>query len=191
MLLYEEAADERGFDALCDLVASKVEIHPEFVFLLHFVAAYDHVGAVVVTCGLGRIWAKVLAKYGLSKTVQVIGGGRVADGFVVTAAVKASLVSRLRVVHKTYVWAFRDSLLDLFMMSEADRAVVVVGPARGRSHASPRLGVAKLPLLQLHDPEFLQAVFDRRIRATGVRMLHATDKNAAKLLMTAIRDARI
>ncbi|KAK8048253.1 uracil phosphoribosyltransferase-domain-containing protein [Apiospora phragmitis] len=179
MLLYEEAADERGFDALCDLVASKVEIHPEFVFLLHLVAAHDHVGAVVVT---------------------LIGGGRVADSFVVTAAVKASLISRLRVVHKT----------------EADRAVVVVGPSRGRSrtingalstaieqgslranqvllpgHASPRLNVAKLPLLQLHDPEFLQAVFDRRIRSTGVRMLHAIDKNAAKLLMTSTRDARI
>ncbi|KAK8109530.1 hypothetical protein PG999_007667 [Apiospora kogelbergensis] len=216
MLLYEEAADEGRFDDLCDAVASKVQIHPEFVFLLRLVATHDHVGAVVVTCGLGRVWTKVLAKHGLSKAVQVIGGGRVEDGFVVTAAVKASLVSHLRVTHRAYVWAFGDSSLDIPMMCEADRAVVVVGPSLGRSRTMddalstaidkgglrahqvllpgdvpPRLDVAKLPLLQLHDPDFLQAVFDLPIESPDVVILHATEKNAAKLLMTPMRDARI
>lgn len=68
---------------------------------------------------------QVLEREGLSKNMKVIGGGRIADGFIVTAAVKAALVARLRDVHQTYVWAFGDSLLDLEMLSKADQAIVV------------------------------------------------------------------
>ena len=39
----------------------------------------------------------VLEREGLSKEVKVIGGGRITDGFVVTAVVKAALVARLRI----------------------------------------------------------------------------------------------
>jgi phosphoserine phosphatase/adenylate kinase len=214
-LLYEETADDQEFDALCEDVASAVTMYPEFVSLLQLVAKQEHVGAVVVTCGLRRVWDKVLEKEGLSKTVKVIGGGRIADGFVVTAAVKAAIVSRLRDIHHMYVWAFGDSVLDLPMLSKADQAIVVVGEEQTRSktmdaallnaidndglqarqallpsNASPRLDTTKLPKIQLTDPEFVDSIIRRRSRHP-LQVLHATDRNAAKLLMTPMRDAAV
>jgi phosphoserine phosphatase len=119
-LLYEETADDQEFDALCEDVASAVTMYPEFVSLLQLVAEQEHVSTVIVTCGLRRVWDKVLEREGLSKTVKVIGGGRIADGFVVTAVVKAAMVARLRDIHHMYVWAFGESVLDLPMLSKAD-----------------------------------------------------------------------
>ncbi|KAG0636937.1 uracil phosphoribosyltransferase-domain-containing protein [Tuber brumale] len=214
-LLYEEAAMDEEFDVLCDDVASAMTIHPEFVSLLRLAEEQGHVGAVVVTCGLRRVWEKVLEREGLSKTVKVIGGGRVADGFVVNAAVKAALVTRLRDIHRIYVWAFGDSVLDLPMLSKADQAIVVVGEEQTRSktmdaallnaidndglrarqallpsNAPPRLDTTKLPLIQLTDPEFIDLVIRRRSRHP-LQVLHAADRNAAKLLMTPMRDATV
>ncbi|OCK85219.1 hypothetical protein K432DRAFT_400421 [Lepidopterella palustris CBS 459.81] len=215
-LLYEETADDQEFDALCQNVASAVTMHPEFVSLLQLVAEQEHVGAVVVSCGLRRVWEKVLEREGLSKTVKVVGGGRIADGFVVTAAVKAALVARSRDTHKMYVWAFGDSPLDLDMLSKADEAIVVVGEEQTRSktmdaalmnaidnnglracqavlpsNASPRLNTTKLPLIQLTENEFVDSVLCRRYRHASLQVLHATDKPAAKLLMTPMRDATV
>jgi phosphoserine phosphatase len=48
-------------------------------------------------------------------------------GFVITASVKASIVARFKDMYHMYVWAFRDSVLDLPMLSKADKAIVVVG----------------------------------------------------------------
>ncbi len=132
-LLYEETADDQDFDAICEDVASTVTMYPEILSLLQLVAEKEHVSAVIVSCGLRRVWDKVLEREGLSKTVKVIGGGRIADGFVVTAAVKAALVARVRDVHQMYVWVFGDSLLDLEMLSKADQAIVVVGEEQTRS----------------------------------------------------------
>jgi uracil phosphoribosyltransferase/phosphoserine phosphatase/adenylate kinase len=215
VLLYEETADDQEFNALCEDVASAVTMHPEFVSLLQLVAEQEHVAAVVVTCGLRRIWDKVLEREGLSKTVKVIGGGRIADGFVVTAAVKAAMVARLRNIHHMYVWAFGDSVLDLPMLSKADQAIVVVGEEQTRSktmeaallnaidnggllarqtllpsNASPRLDTTRLPLLQLTDPQFIDSIIRRRSRHP-LQVLHATDRKAAKLLMTPMRDATV
>jgi uracil phosphoribosyltransferase/phosphoserine phosphatase/adenylate kinase len=214
-LLYEEAADDEEFNALCDDVALALTMYPEFVSLLQLVTEQEHVGAVVVTCGLCRVWDKVLEREGLSKAVKVIGGGRIADGFVVTAAVKAALVARLRDIHHLNVWAFGDSVLDLPMLSEADQAIVVVGEEQTRSktmdaallnaidndslsaqqallpsNASPRLDTTKLPLIQLTDPEFIDSVIRRRSQHP-LQVLHATERNAAKLLMTPMRDANV
>ncbi|KAI3335903.1 hypothetical protein F4824DRAFT_462851 [Ustulina deusta] len=36
-LLYEEAAEESDFDALCTIVASAVYVHPEFLALLRLI----------------------------------------------------------------------------------------------------------------------------------------------------------
>ncbi|KAI9778576.1 MAG: hypothetical protein M1839_007969 [Geoglossum umbratile] len=210
-LLYEEAADEQEFDTLCQDVASEVNMHPEFVSLLQLVAKQGHIGAVIVSCGLRRVWDKVLEKNSLSKTVKVIAGGRIEDGFIVTAAVKAALVTRLRDTHKTYVWAFGDSPLDLRMLDKADQAIVVVGDEKTRSktmdaalmhaidnsglrarqallpgNAPPRLDTTKLPLVRLTERAFIDSVLCRH-----ARVLHATDRNAAKLLMTPMRDAKI
>jgi len=215
-LLYEETADDQEFDAICQDVASAVIMHPEFVSLLQLIAEQEHVGAVVVSCGLRRVWDKVLEREGLSKTVKVIGGGRIADGFVVTAAVKAALVARLRDAHQMYVWAFGDSLLDLDMLAKADQAIVVVGEEHTRSktmdaalmnaidndglrarqavlpsNASPRLDSIRLPLIQLMEYKFVHSVLCRRTRYAGFQVLHATDRNAAKLLMTPTRDATV
>ena len=215
-LLYEEFTDDRKFDALCQDVASAVSMYPVFISLLQLVAETKHVGAVIVTCGLGRVWNKVLEKEGLSETVKVVGGGRIADGYVVTAAVKAELTAHLQQTHKMYVWAFGDSPLDLGMLNKADQAVVVVGEQQCRSktmdaalldaidndglrarqvllpsNASPRLNTTKLPLIQLTDPEFVKSILGDYIRHTNIQVHHATDRKAAKLLMTPMRDAKI
>jgi uracil phosphoribosyltransferase len=191
-------------------------MHPEFVTLLKLVAEQEHVRAVIVTCGLRRVWEKVLEREGLSKAVTVIGGGRISDGFIVTAAVKAALVARLRDAHQMYVWAFGDSPLDLEMLIKANQAIVVVGEEETRSktmdvalmnaidndglrarqavlpsNASPRLDTTRLPLIQLTEHAFVDSVLCRRSKHASIQVVHATDRSAAKLLMTPMRDARI
>ncbi|KAI9798893.1 MAG: hypothetical protein M1833_004396 [Piccolia ochrophora] len=213
-LLYEETANDEEFDIICQDVASTVSVHPEFLSLLQLVAGQEHVGAVIVSCGLRRVWDRVFKREGLSETVKVIAGGRIADGFIVSASVKGALTARLRDTHQIYVWAFGDSPLDLDMLSRADQAIVVVGEEQTRSKsmdaaltnaidngnlrarqavlpgsASPRLDTTKLPQIQLTDHDFVDAVLCRRSRHTSLQVLHATDKNAAKLLMTPMRDA--
>ncbi|CAZ84860.1 unnamed protein product [Tuber melanosporum] len=214
-LLYEEAVMDEEFNVLCDEVASTMTIHPEFVSLLRLAEEREHVVAVVVTCGIRHVWDKVLEREGLSKTVKVIGGGRVADGFVVTAAVKAAVVARLRDIHHMHVWAFGDSVLDLPMLSKADQAIVVVGEEETRSktmdeallnaidndglrarqtlipgNVPPRLDTTKLPLVQLADPKFIDSLIHQRTRHP-LQVLHATDRGAARLLMTPMRDATV
>jgi len=213
-LLYEEV-DDHEFDVICEKVALTVTMHPEFVSLLRLVADQDHVLAIVVTCGLGNVWDKILAREGLSERVKVIGGGRIADRFIVTASVKATLVSRLRDVHHMYVSAFGDSTLDLGMLGEAHEAVVVVGEEHTRSmtmekdllhaidndglrasqvllpsHASPRLDTTKLPQVRFTDKEFMGSILRRR-KPASLRVVHATDRSAAKLLMTPMRNAMV
>ncbi|ESZ91850.1 uracil phosphoribosyltransferase [Sclerotinia borealis F-4128] len=216
-LIYEELTDDAEFDDICQEVASIVNIHPEFVSLLQSVAKEKHIGSVIISCGLRRVWEKILEKEGLSKSVRVIGGGRVADGnygIVVTAEVKAALVKRLRENPKTYVWAFGDSVLDLGMLKAANKAIVVVGEVHKRSkkveaellkaidndglrasqvmlpeNESPRLNTEKLPLIKLTDQKFLEAIFHHEGRSGKLPVFDATNKNAAKLLMTPTRDA--
>lgn len=214
-LLYEEEADDDEFDVICEKVASMVTTYPEFASLLRQVAEEDHVVSVIVTCGLRYVWDKILAKEGLSEKVKVIGGGRIADGFVVTPSVKTALVSRFRDVHHMYVFAFGDSPLDLGMLSEAHEAIVVVGeePIRSKTmekalqkaidegglrahqvllppHVSPRLDTHKLPLIQINHEEFIQSILRRRQPST-FRIIDATNRSAAKVLMTPTRDAGV
>lgn len=216
MLLYEEIADTGEFKRLCSIVASQVTIHPEFLFLLGKAAEQRHIGAVVVTCGLGCLWEVILEKHDVHRSVQVIGGGRVADNFVVTAEVKAALVERLRDHYRFHVWAFGDSPLDLPMLQEAHEAIVVVRQKATRSksmdealleaidnhglHArqmllpgdvEPRLDVTKLPVVQLDETTVLNSILGRGIRRSGLRVVHMSDRNSARMLMTATRDAQI
>jgi hypothetical protein len=191
-------------------------MYPEFISLLREVGEQEHVGAVVVTCGLRRVWEMVLEREGLPKKVKVIGGGRIADGYVVTAEVKTALVPRLRENHEKYVWAFGDSPLDLGMLKMADQASVVVGEEKTRSKsmdvalmnaidndglqarqavlpksASSRVDTTKLPLVQFTEPKFVDSILRRQFRPATLEVFHATDKNAAKLLMTPMRDATL
>ncbi|KAI2637444.1 uracil phosphoribosyltransferase-domain-containing protein [Xylaria nigripes] len=220
-LLYEEVGAELNFDNLCTAVASSVTIHQDFVVLLRLAANQEDVGVLVLTCGLQRVWEAVLEAIGLSGTVKVIGGGRITDGPVISADVKAALVSRLQEVHHMYVWAFGDSPLDLPMLAKADQATVVVGEEDRRSktmddallyeiqhkglranqlllpsNASPRLDVVDLPLININDIKFLQFAFCGLLNIPNgtypcTRVLHATEKKAAKLLMTPTRDAGV
>ncbi|KAK6955502.1 hypothetical protein Daesc_003142 [Daldinia eschscholtzii] len=216
-LLYQETFSDEEFKLFCEEVAESVILRPEFALLLKKVQGHNHVGAVVITCGLRHIWDEILRKAGLSKTVKVIGGGRIADGLVVTPEVKASLVTYLRSTYGLYIWAFGDSPLDLPMLIQAHKAVVIVGKEEERSKSmdaalrdaidngfqahqvllpgtvSPRLDTKKLPLLDLRDPEFLVAIFSAHVNEDSHRLhlIHANDTPSARLLMTPMRNAAI
>ena len=216
VLMYEEMANEIEFDELCEHVASLVTMHPEFASLLQLVAGQKHVGAVIITSGLRRVWEKVLEREGLSGKVKLLGGGRIADGFVVSAAVKAALVTRMKEVYHMSVWAFGDSPLDLDMFRKADHAIVVVGNEQTRSktmdaalesaidkddlrarqillpsNASPRLDVTKLPTIKLTEPGVVKSLLNHQYTPDGLQVLCATDKSATKLLATRMRDAAV
>ncbi|KAJ5781293.1 hypothetical protein N7457_006453 [Penicillium paradoxum] len=212
-LLYEEAVDDDEFDRCCSEVASMVSMHSEIVQFLHFVRDYSHVRAVVITCGLGAIWERVLRMEGLSNTVKVIGGGRLSDGLVITPAVKAALVSHLRTTHQLYVFAFGDGPVDLEMLQAADQAIVVTGDEENRSKTmenkladvlgidgfhprqvllppstKPRLDTSRLPLVRLMSRDFMDMALGRH---QDLNIIHATERSAAKLLMTSMRDASV
>lgn len=216
-LLFEQMADDDIFEVACATAADSVNMYPAILDLLKElllgVGAKGNVGAVVITSGLCRVWEMVLRKVGLSDVVSVIGGGRLADGFVVTPAVKGDLVEHLRDVHNQYVWAFGDSPLDLKMLKEADQAVVVVGDDDTRSQsmdkelekaisadglvarqaivskdATPRSNTFDLPLLHLGDEGFRKNLLRLR-RPRGPRIFIHTNKAANKVLATPTRDA--
>ncbi|OAL44871.1 hypothetical protein IQ07DRAFT_663182 [Pyrenochaeta sp. DS3sAY3a] len=216
VLLYEEATNDQEYDLICQDVASAVIMHPESVSLLQLVARQDHICAVVLSCGLRRVWEMVLKRVGLFNNVKVIAGGRISDGYVVTGSVKAALVARSRDAHKLFVWAFEDSVLDLGMLTNASRAIVVTGDEESRStsmdaaledaidrgelrahqvllpsHASPRLSTSKLPLIRLTDRDFVDEILGVRTRCPTIQLVHAGDRVAAKLLMTSMRDAAV
>lgn len=206
-LLYEETANDWQFEGLCKDVAEKVTLHPEFLALLRKTAEQKHVSALLLTSGLRRVWEIVLERNNLSKTVTVIGGGRIADGIVVTKAIKGDLVLNLRNNLGMYVWAFGDSPIDLRMLAGADEAIIVVGEERTRSKSmeqelniaissgqvllpntvSPRLDTSKLPVVNITTDDFLKSVLRRR----SPRILLASDRTSAKLLMTPTRNAAI
>jgi len=107
-----------------------------------------------------------------------------------------------------YVWAFGDSTLDLEMLKQADKAIVVVGEKDNRSNVMevdlaktmadesfkpsqmlipstipPRLDTDRLPLIECSTMEaFL---------GTRLHVHHATDKPAAKLLASRMRSATV
>ena len=212
-ILYDESIGEEDYHDHCEKVARKIKIHPELLDLLHLVTGQTHARALVLTCGLRGVWEKVLEREGLAKRVIVIGGGRLSDAPVMTPALKAALVTRLRDVHSSYVWAFGDSPLDLGMLKAANQAIVVTGDKTMRSvsmdealtrsigqdgfrprqavlpsNATARLDACRLPLVHLTDEFFVESLFVRR---QNLHILHATDRFAAKLLMTPMRDAAI
>ncbi|KAL6717570.1 hypothetical protein ACLMJK_005485 [Lecanora helva] len=213
VLMYEQATNQE-FDEICREVASMVSMHSDFLCLLQLINEQPFIGAVVVTSGLRGVWEKVLEKEGLSM-VQVIGGGRLADGIVITAEVKGAFVAHLQDHHKFYVWAFGDSPLDLKMLVRADQATIVVGEEHLRSrsmnkhldkaitnglHADQvllppstpeRLNERKLPIIKLTDPKIVGHILGNRSIREEPQFIHATEKNAAKLLATPTRNAAI
>jgi uracil phosphoribosyltransferase len=160
------------------------------------------------------MWEEVLKREGLSHT-KVIGGGRIDDGYVVTGDVKGAVVDHLY-TKGLHVVAFGYSPLDMEMFKKADQAIVVVGDKASRSKmmddalntaieqglqirqvilsetAPPRLDIGKLPLTTLSDSRLLDSIFCHPTTSgKSVSFLHATAKNAAKVLMTQTRDATV
>jgi uracil phosphoribosyltransferase/phosphoserine phosphatase/adenylate kinase len=216
MLLYEDAVDVETYDTICQHVASKIILYPEFQSLLRLIAQQENIGAAIVSCGIRGIWEKVVDKAGFSKSVSVIAGGRISDGFVVTAETKAAVVTRLQTLHHAYVWAFGDSPLDLKMLKTADEAVVVVGDELTRSKTmdvallktiddgglrarqvmlpptvSPRLDIHKLTIAVMNGIDFISDLLRRPDQSAKFAIYHATNKQAAKLIATPMRDAAV
>ena len=215
VLLYEEVSANQDFNWLCDKVQSQVQIDPKFVALLKQAADNPHIATVVVTSGLGRLWDMIVANAGLSKTVKVIGGGTISDGFVVTAGVKAALVDHLHSAYDVRVVAFGDSPLDLPMLTKADEAILVVCPDDTRSKtmsaallaciengfrprqtmlpdiadSKPLLNTVELPVLYLDHHDTIDWILRPGISRS--QLVHATDRTSAKILMTPTRDASV
>ncbi|RKK71369.1 hypothetical protein BFJ69_g11038 [Fusarium oxysporum] len=214
LILEEECTDDM-FEDRCDTVSAFIPLYTEFLTLLRRIAQQKHIGPVIVTCGVGRLWTKILKHHGLSDSVKVIGGGRLSGGYFVTPAVKAAVVSHLRDVHDLNVWAFGYSPLDVPMLCEADQ-VVVVGDEKTRSStmdaslaktiqdghlrarqillpstSSPRLDKDSLPVISLSDKKFVKSITDRRKELLPLRSYDATNKTAAKILMSPMRDAAV
>lgn len=72
-----------------------VTIRPKFVSLVREAVEHEHIGIVIITCGLRCVWAIAIEREGVSKSVEVIIRGYIIDSFVVPAEVKAILVTRL------------------------------------------------------------------------------------------------
>jgi len=149
---------------------------------------------------------------GGGRVLETNSSGYTEHKHTITGSVKGSLIDHLH-EKKLYVWSFGDSPLDLEMLTKANQAVVVVGEQKTRSKTmdkslsvaianglsarqiilpkteSPRLDIEQLPQISLTDSQFLESLFCRRIHESD-NVFHATNKNAAKVLMTSTRDAR-
>lgn len=211
--LYEEVeTNATKFDLKCEEVAQQVAVYPELQNMLTTIVRFQHVGAIVLTCGLQRIWEKVLKNANLSETVKVIGAiSHINDkhcAHVVTASTKAALVESLQNDHGMYVCAFGDSSIDLDMLKQADKAFVIVGEEDLRSKTmeqalknaidadglraqqillppavSPRLDSTKLPVRSLQNGDFADLLSARRLK------MFFAPVYAAKLLATPMRNA--
>ncbi|KAI9042046.1 uracil phosphoribosyltransferase [Aspergillus affinis] len=215
-LMYEGAASDEYFERICQDTANEVRMYPQVLALLHLASTHTHIHAFIVTSGLRLVWEKIIAREGLSNSITVIGGGRIADGFVVTPEVKASLVESLQNNYKMEVWAFGDSPLDIPMLKKADRAMVIVGDATTRSRSMenelgkairddllsahqvllpssvpPRLDTTILPTLDLMEPKFINSLLSHRNPPNALSILDASQKAASKVLQTPMRDASI
>ncbi|WKT45154.1 P-loop containing nucleoside triphosphate hydrolase [Fusarium oxysporum f. sp. vasinfectum] len=215
-LLLEEKCDDDMFESRCDNVSALVPLYPEFISLLRHVEEQKHIGVVVVTCGVGRLWTKILEHHCLPDSVKVIGGGRFLDGYFVTPAVKAAVVWHLRDVRDLHVWAFGDSPLDIPMLWEADQAVVVVGDEKKRSTtmdaalataiqddhlrvrqvllpstSSPRLDNNSLLVVSFDDGDFVKSIVDPRPERRPLKKYDATNKAASNILMSPMRSAAV
>ena len=207
MLLYEESNEEKFLEH-CKKAVSCVTLRPEFVELLEEAAKYPHIVVVVITSGIGLIWDMVLGREGLGDKVQVIGGCRLSDKYVVTPIVKGAVVKRLQNAHDATVWAFGDSEIDLPMLKNADQAFVVVGPGEKRKRAMWKalqraIDVDGLEARQLLfpdsatpwlSPRMLPITTLEQVRESifgTLELIEATDTPSALVLQTPMRNSAI
>lgn len=199
------------FESLCDAVANNVAMYPELRRLLDTVDASPHLGAVVVTSGLRRVWEQVLRKAGVSSKVHVIGWDYDGD-YVVSKETKAEVIEHFQAAG-LQTWALGDSELDLSMLEQADKAFLVVGEDNKRSHSvdkflpvldnnglpgqqilipktvTPRLPPSSMPVVDLDSPDFHTELMQSAELNAKIR--HGTDSGASKLLQTPTRDIEV
>lgn len=211
--LYEEIP-EPEYERLCQVVAEDVTLHPELADLIESVGRLRHIRAVVVTCGIKRVWEVVMQRVRSSAHVEIIGGGRISDDFVVTPGVKAAIVERLRKHYGVQVYTFGDSEVDIPMLMAADQPFVVTGDVETRSKSMdqallnaissglsarqvllpagsrPRLAEGLVPIVEM-GAAFTSNIVARRSNIPKLGRVHATDSTAAKVLMTPMRDAGV
>lgn len=204
---------EAEFNTLCEDVASDVSMHSEFKTFLDTIAKRSHLGAVVVTSGLRRVWENVLRKSGVPKRVRVIGMDY-GESYVVSTETKAEVVDQLK-SDELEVWAFGDSALDLPMLKHANEAFVVVGKADERSSSmdkelpdairgglkakqillpstvTPRLDTDLLPIITLDASELQTDLVAVQYPGLHLKIHHATESGASKLLQTPTRDNQV
>ncbi|KAG8526113.1 uncharacterized protein KY384_000106 [Bacidia gigantensis] len=219
LLLYEETANDEEYENICEEVAKKVTMYPDFVKLLKSVEDNPAVGAMIVTSGLLRVWQLVLKAHGVHDGVKVIGGGRLADTLIITPKIKGKLTTYLREHHSICVWAFGDSPVDIKMLKKAHQAVIVVGDKHSRSasmdgklseaydlglrawqvllpkDAPPRLDTNKLPLINLIGTDSVASIMEAQKTETGrfLKIILADKEKlgASQLLASAMRDSTI
>ncbi|PIA93674.1 hypothetical protein CB0940_04674 [Cercospora beticola] len=210
MLYYEQYSPET-FLQTCKKVAKTVSLYKEVETLLKKAASCNNVGVVVVTCGLRRVWELVLQRDELTRDIVVIGGGQLDNGYFVSPDVKAAIVQRLQQHYHTHVIAIGDSPLDIKMLQEADESLVVVGAPNLRSRSMEAVLTSEVAAEKL-DRGFRQVLLPNNgnklqvkdLQVGTLAQLHlstpqhwslelhnAGDKNAAKILMSATRDATV
>ncbi|KAK6836624.1 hypothetical protein PG987_007119 [Apiospora arundinis] len=125
LLMELGAADDHEFNAICDLVASKLVIYPEIERLLQFAAGVDHIGILILTAGIRRILESLLKQNGLSDAVKVIGGGCFECDAFLTHSTRSSLVQHLGAVRGLYVCALGSTTTDIEMLCDANQSIIV------------------------------------------------------------------
>jgi uracil phosphoribosyltransferase/adenylate kinase/phosphoserine phosphatase len=206
-LMHSDHSPE-DFKDLCHEAADKVSINQIFLDYFNHNMHEQHIGVVVITCGLAPLWRRVLDNAGLQR-IPVIGSGQISHGFVVTPEVKTAIVQRLQQAYHMNVWAFGDSPLDLGMLKQAERAYVVVVDEKNRSKSMekelfsalqnglkanqivlPHTNPPRLDFVRLPEAWIQTFSTDKRHRWT-ITVSHATDKPASQILTTASRDASL
>ncbi|KAJ5116888.1 uracil phosphoribosyltransferase-domain-containing protein [Penicillium angulare] len=128
MLLCEESFDDAEFKVVCEQTAKKISIRPEFINLLRKVRSTINACCILMTCGPPEFWESILENEGLSGDIDVIGGARLSDGFVVTPHLMSQLAVTLKNKYNMQIWAFGDEN-DAEMLQHADLVTINVGKA--------------------------------------------------------------
>jgi uracil phosphoribosyltransferase len=196
--------------------------------LLGKIVSSEHAIPIIVTSGLKDIWNKIMENALLKPQPFVFGAsspelcmGRqdtLRQGYVVTPEVKSQIVAHLQEKHGLFVWAFGDGLVDMPMLKQAHRSIVVTrdDPTRSQlmgtalqqavdqddlfarqlvfetdtSAAYPREElVSVLPAVDL----FTRRFDDEMLRSPPLseRFIEATGKTASQLLCSSTRDRNV
>ncbi|KOS22296.1 Uracil phosphoribosyltransferase [Escovopsis weberi] len=212
-LLYDEPLDILSFQDRCREVATRTKLYPELETLVREACMRKDVLVMIVTSGITTIWAYIMDDLAIPRSSRIavlVGALRLMPcPLVITPEVKGLVASHLRDIHGLDVWAFGDSPIDIPMLKAANHAVVVVGPEESRSRSMdgalsealsgglrakqlllphdvpPRLDLERLPRVSVED-----IMADLQCSKT-LELLHATDKEACKLLASPTRDPSI